>query len=372
MNELSVRYVQEDRDFRKDLIRFRKYLSGKSPNTLNQRITMVKRFLEDNGIEFPRVFLGNLHGKGGEAISDERVPTAEEIRRIVEYMPIHAKTLTLVLASSGMRVGEALQLRVEDVDLESESARINIRASYTKTGRKRFTFISTEAREQLEEWLRYREEFIELSKRRFGAKKRLVDRSDRLFPFSFNNFNQIWANALRKAGLYERDRETGRITLRPHNLRKFFRTHGRWENPDVPEALMGHISGVRAIYARFDQAEEYLREQYLKHESNFSIYEHTRTLVKLKERVERQREDLKELTTNLSVENLRLKREISRVKDMIGNLAERLGRTESFIEMLGYEVDWTTGEVIYDPDKDVRREVLSGEIPVETRKARAT
>ena len=237
LNELSVRYVQEDRDFRKDLILFRKYLSGKSPNTLNQRITMVKRFLEDNGIEFPRVFLRNLHGKGGEAISDERVPTAEEIRRIVEYMPIHAKTLTLVLASSGMRIGEALQLRVEDVDLKSEPARINIRASYTKTGRKRFTFISTEARDQLEEWLRYRKEFIELSKRRFGAKKRLVDRSDRLFPFSFNNFNQIWANALRKAGLYERDRETGRITLRPHNLRKFFRTHGRWENPDVPEAL---------------------------------------------------------------------------------------------------------------------------------------
>lgn len=42
-------------------------------------------------------------------------------------------------------------------------------------------------------------------------------------------------------------------------------------------------------------------------------------------------------------------------KKMWGILAERLGRAEAFIEMLGYDLDDMTSQVTYDPEKDKRR-----------------
>ena len=181
-------------------------------------------------------------------------------------MPIQAKTLTMVLASSGMRSGEAMQLRLDDLDLDRNPARIKIRGEYSKNGKKRITFVSSEALNQLRDWLNYRQQFIEILKERGKHRRKipLTSDDDRLFPFSTQNFSMIWKKALKKAGLYKTDKVTNRITLHPHNLRKFFRTYGRWTNPDVPEALMGHQSGLVAIYARYDQAEEILEEVYLK------------------------------------------------------------------------------------------------------------
>jgi hypothetical protein len=81
----------------------------------------------------------------------------------------------------------------------------------------------------------------------------------------------MWEVALRKAGLLERDPRTKRITLRIHNVRKFFRTWGGWSNPDVAEALMGHQKGLNAIYARPDQALRLLVESYKEAEANLTL-----------------------------------------------------------------------------------------------------
>jgi predicted nucleic acid-binding Zn-ribbon protein len=107
------------------------------------------------------------------------------------------------------------------------------------------------------------------------------------------------------------------MTIRPHNLRKFFRTHGNWRNPDVAEALMGHTSGLTAIYARFDQAEEILREGYLEAEPNLSISQNTQTIIELREKVDTQSEDIQRLVTDLSVKNVRLEREVGELKAQV-------------------------------------------------------
>lgn len=89
---------------------------------------------------------------------------------------------------------------------------------------------------------------------------RAKDYSQRVFPYTSSSFRTLWKHAVEKVGLYETDPVTNRMTIRSHNLRKFFRTYGKWKNPDVAEALMGHTSGLKAVYARFDQTEEILRE----------------------------------------------------------------------------------------------------------------
>jgi integrase len=94
----------------------------------------------------------------------DKVPSNAELRRILSHMDVKGKSLFLVLASSGMRIGEALRLKVEDVDLTSDPPKINIRGEYTKTGNPRIAFISFEARESLEEWLKNREGELKLPK----------------------------------------------------------------------------------------------------------------------------------------------------------------------------------------------------------------
>jgi hypothetical protein len=235
-------------------------------------------------------------------------------------MPIHARTLTIVLSSSGMRIGEALKLKISDLDLETVPTTIRLRREYTKTKKKRIVFISTEATQVLEEWLNYHPKFLEYKK--LKTTHSVVEGDVRVFPFSAENYRSTWTLALQKADLLDVDKVTGRQTLHPPNLRKFFRTHGKWENPDVAEALMGHTSGLKAIYARFDQAVDILREGYLKAETNLSIFGSSSKIIELKEKVQEKEEDIDELVKNLSVMRVRLENKIGEQEVVVEELKQ--------------------------------------------------
>jgi integrase len=63
------------------------------------------------------------------------------------------KTLILVLASGGMRVGEALATRNMDLDLSVSPAKVHIRKEYSKTRVARDVYISEEATSYVKQWL---------------------------------------------------------------------------------------------------------------------------------------------------------------------------------------------------------------------------
>ena len=112
----SVQYFDENRDYRNDLLKYKKHISHKAPKTITTKIACLIRYFEDNYIKFTKSFTRNLYGRGSaETVSEEYVPNNNDIARIIEYMPIQAKTVTLVLASSGMRIGEALLLELDDI-----------------------------------------------------------------------------------------------------------------------------------------------------------------------------------------------------------------------------------------------------------------
>ena len=57
-------------------------------------------------------------------------------------------------ARSGARIGETLQLKKEDFELDAEPPRVHIRAEYTKGGvGARITYFSFEARDAIKDWL---------------------------------------------------------------------------------------------------------------------------------------------------------------------------------------------------------------------------
>ena len=80
---------------------------------------------------------------------------------------------------------------------------------------------------------------------------------------------------------------------------------------------MGHTSGLKAVYARFDQAEKILREGYLEAEPNLSISQNTQTIIELREKVDEQSEGIQRLVTDLSLKNVRLQDEVNELKAQV-------------------------------------------------------
>ncbi len=343
LDGLSLRYFDEGRNVERDLISFRdEVLSDLAPTTRNSHVNALKLFFDDNNVTFSRRVLNQLKAKNNQAISWENTPSNEQIKRVIEYMPIHGKAMTLILASSGMRVGSLVQLRFEDVDLDLEPVRIRIRAEYTKSKRKRITFISPEAKDALLEWLKYRPQYIETANARSRLHKREGDLEE-IFPFTSINFNYIWRNALDKANLKRVDSRTNRATLHPHGLRKFFRLVVGRHGQDEAEALMGHQTGLNAVYAKFtgEMGERRLREIYLEALPELSIYGRPLVVNKANEefleRLRKAEDTIDGLIKDSLVKDTKINyvNEILKQKeDLIKQLSTRVERFEFYVQRM--------------------------------------
>ena len=86
--DVSLQYINQDKDFRKDLMCYRKHINNLAPKTITTKLTVLIRYFESNQITFNKNFIRNLKGRASEAISKEHVPDKTEIARIMEYMDI--------------------------------------------------------------------------------------------------------------------------------------------------------------------------------------------------------------------------------------------------------------------------------------------
>jgi integrase len=141
------------------LSEYAKYLNQQkiSTLTLKQRVVTVKNFLEYHDIDIsPRRFklkvkLPRIIRKNKEALSKEDI-----VEILNAASDIRIKTYVLLLAATGMRAGEALSVRIKDLDLNSSPARLFVRGQYTKTRTDRTIFLTDEASHQLKSWLDYK------------------------------------------------------------------------------------------------------------------------------------------------------------------------------------------------------------------------
>jgi hypothetical protein len=62
----------------------------------------------------------------------------------------------MLLAATGMRATEALSIRIKDLDLKSNPAKVFVRGEYTKTKTDRTVFLTEEISQQLTSWLNYK------------------------------------------------------------------------------------------------------------------------------------------------------------------------------------------------------------------------
>jgi integrase len=276
---LAEKYFTEGRDYFEDLLKFAAYMTGKPPTGARAKITGVMEFLRYYDVEFTerqRKQLSTKLPKGKMSRTAEKDIDTETLKRILTHMDLKGKAATLVLASSGMRIGELFQVKLSDIDLTTTPPEIVVRGENTKSGDTRTVFISTEAKEALGEWLKVRDQYLESAKDRnkglvekgIAKEKTIID--DRLFPFTEVNFREVWENALTKADLWNKDNSTGRSQIRVHALRKFFRSQLALSCPvDIVEALMGHEGYLTDAYRRYTRKQ--MGEYYLRAEHHVTV-----------------------------------------------------------------------------------------------------
>jgi len=268
-----------------------------------------------------RRLLRNRLPKGKRARTIEDDLTREKLRKILTHCDAKGKALFLFLESSAIRVGEVLQLQLDDIDFQSKPVpKIDVRGEYTKTGNVCRTFLSKEAKSFLLEWLRVREQYLKSSEKRgrglankFRDGRGLKPKEDnRIFPFSFSVARDMWNNALKKSGLEKRDKGTNRLTLHIHMLRKYCSSTLKLAgaNPVVVERLMGHEVGMSAEYLKIPDAT--LLEEYMKGEPHLHVFT-TEVITELKTGV-----------SGIASEYVKLKNKVRRLETELDELSKFL------------------------------------------------
>jgi len=327
----AASYLKGKRDRLDDLQRFAASMTAAKvpPWTARNDMKSIVGYLQTNGINFHPHEIRGIRGKmpKGGSRTIERDVDHEVLRSLLPHMPVHGVALTLVLASSGMRVGEALQMAMADVDLEAQPMVVTIRGEYTKTGVQRITFISQEAAATVREWLKVRDAYIHTAGTRNAALVRAGKSGERpakdtrLFPFTDETYGKLWGHALQRSGLLSIDSGTNRKTIHPHGLRKFFRSQGALRAAvDAIEHLMGHAGYLTNSYRRLSR--EQLAAEYRKAEPLLTIGAAPAAIRETEARVKEQAMDL----DTLRRENQQLRGRVAAIEE--ANTEERLTLAE--------------------------------------------
>jgi integrase len=292
VEERVDQYFSEDRKYHADFKKFiQKKLADKPPLSARQTYNQIKKFLELCDVTFSAkelLLLKNQLPAGGVETQETDLDT-DAIRSILQHTDIKGKAIILCLASGGMRIGELLQVRTVDVDLDAIPAIMQIRAKNTrlavdengdeqiiiarnKTRKGRYTFISSEAVAAVREWLKIRPAYLKAVQNKANhlnnvrTSKDLKD--DRLFPMSDHTVNQLFTDAVVAAfGENEVDPNTGRSVRHIHQLRKFFISQlSLVSSESVADFFAGHKSALSDNYRRYtakQMSEYYLKGEHL-------------------------------------------------------------------------------------------------------------
>ena len=272
-------------------------------------LTAVKDFLNSQ----------NLHIYGEDLKQKFRLPrketiyeeglTKEKIVRILHNSSPKLQTAILMCISSGTRLGELVQLKVTDIDFDTNPTTIHLRKETTKTRQTRLTHITAEATKLLKDYMRRNLGWSEHSSSDdFLFLGRKGDLSD---PIVYNRAVRTACTSLQLSllnvirsipELYQKN-ENGRNSIHFHAFRAWFKTQvTNVHQSDFAEALMGHQS-VKLMYYRNNPKDRL--KTYLEIESALTVSDLTT--------VENTVEDLQKKVEFLTIELEKVKqwREIS-------------------------------------------------------------
>jgi integrase len=240
-------------------------------------VKTIKLFCEMNDILLPwkRITRGLPKAR---RYADDRAPTIEEVRKIIEYPDRRIKAIVLTMVSSGIRLGAWDHLKWKHIiPTEREGKVIAAKiVVYKGDPEEYFSFISPEAYFELEKWISYRKYCGENVSQESWILRNVWDSNKgcRRTPGIITQprkldslgVKRIMERALWTQGLRHK-LEPGKRRHEfqaDHGFRKLFKT--RCEIAGMKsiniEKLMGHSVGISDSYYRATESE--LLEDYLK------------------------------------------------------------------------------------------------------------
>jgi len=235
----------------------------------------------------------------GKIPKEERHPLSkQEFKAIVDGFsrnPLY-QALFLTLGHSGMRIGEALNLKKKDLDTSPARIKVNIPAD-TKTRRGRSTYLSKE----VEEKLRSRLEKIGLDDYIFCKSTPAT---------ACSNVKRALLRLLQKLGLDEKYQSNGFSKITSHSFRAYFFTKAaRKHGENYAHKVVGH-GGYLMQYDRMTEDEKL--QMYLELEPDLVVFDQTKNELE----IERLQENENEISY--------LKKEVRQLKEQQAQQDKRI------------------------------------------------
>jgi integrase len=246
-----------------------------SPGTLRNYIKAIKLFCEMNDIiiVWKKITRGLPRTR---RFADDRAPTLDEIRRIIEYPDRRIKPVVYTMTSSGIRLEAWNYLRWSHVKpIERDGKVIAAKMTvYAGDPEEYFTFISSEAYHAISRWMKFRRDSGEDISPKSWVMRDLWDTKKGCIQHFVTIPKKLKATGVKR--LVEDALWTQRLRTKlpdgkrrhefqaNHGFRKFFKTMCETAGVKsiVTETLMGHSTGISDSYYR--PTEKELLEEYLK------------------------------------------------------------------------------------------------------------
>ncbi len=274
------------------LVEYYSYLSKENMrnSTIGSYISVAKDFLNFHNMHIYSEDLKQRFRTPKREVFYEEGLTKGIINRLLHNSSPKLQVAILVACSSGIRIGELIQLRVSDIDFTTNPTTLRIRRETTKTRETRFTHITTEASKVLSDYI--------------TKKLTQVDPADpylfMYFDGDFGSYDYHKSMFAARQTLMEKLRttisgipelsmknENGGYRIHFHAFRKWFKTQvTNAQQSDFAEALMGHKS-IKLVY--YKQSTPDRLKMYKKLESYLTISDFTRvekTIDEMKDQIE--------------------------------------------------------------------------------------
>ena len=232
---------------------------GNAGSYIKSTVKAVKSWLLFNGIKLPRQIKVKDADKS-PTLSEERIPTPEELKRIFNSGDSRERTACAIVAFTGVRIGVLGNykgidgLKVKDIsDLKVDGdrvtflrvpAQVNIREELSKSGKKYFSFLGQEGCMYLQNYLteRIRSGEVITPESAIITAAKLGSRGKQ--HITAVNVGDLMRNAIRNAG----------FSWRPYVLRAYFDSRlllaqdERLIQRDYRSFFMGHVGDIEHRY----------------------------------------------------------------------------------------------------------------------------
>ncbi len=218
--------------------------AGITPKTISLYVTALRSFFAYYDIDvIPSKFKRKVRMPKIYREDEEPLDTSDIRRILLSCNNRRLKVFLLVLASGGMRAGEALAIRNVDLDFLVSPTKVHIRKEYSKTRVARDVYISAEAMYFLKQWLDWKYKNPD-RERKFNQEDLVFTVYQSRKPHSL--YIKIWREFERLLKIVEMDekKEGGinkrrKITL--HSFRRFVKTViSNQVGQDYSEWFLGH------------------------------------------------------------------------------------------------------------------------------------